>query len=106
MSRVLFAPRKYIQGAGVMSEIGDYAVSFGKTALLIADEMVVKTCGETIQDSLSKVNVACHHELFRGECTEGEINRILEIGRKKSIDMVIAAGGGKTIDTGKAVSMK
>ena len=35
MSRIFFAPSKYVQGAGAISSIGKYAETLGKKALLV-----------------------------------------------------------------------
>ena len=35
MSRIFFAPSKYVQGAGAINSIGKYAETLGKKALLV-----------------------------------------------------------------------
>jgi glycerol dehydrogenase len=104
MSRIFFAPSKYVQGAGAIASIGKYAETLGKKALLVGGETALSNCKETIQTCLHEKNIDCHHELFGGECADREINRLVNVCKDQGIDFVIAAGGGKVIDTGKSVS--
>ena len=50
----------------------------------------------------SEVNY--NYETFKGESSENEINRIVDEAKTKGIDVVIGLGGGKALDTGKAVA--
>lgn len=104
MSRILFAPGKYIQGAGAINSIGHYGVNMGTKAFLIGGPTALSLCGDLIVDSLKEKGVSCYQERFRGECSDSEINRLIESGRSENLDFVITVGGGKAIDTGKAVS--
>ena len=61
-------------------------------------------CASKVEASLADYKVECCREVFNGECSDKEIARLVELGNSNGIDLVIAAGGGKVIDTGKAVS--
>lgn len=104
MSRMLLSPGRYIQGAGAMNEIGAYAAKLGSKALLAGGKKALSFCGPTIQTSLEENKIGCYQEQFKGECCDNEINRLVEIAKTKGADLIIAAGGGKVIDTGKAVA--
>lgn len=43
-------------------------------------------------------------EEFNRECSKNEVNRLLEICNKNNCDAVIGVGGGKLLDTAKAVA--
>ena len=45
-------------------------------------------------------------ETFGGECSLEEIDRLMKIGKEAECNSVIAVGGGKAIDTGKAVAVR
>jgi len=104
MSRMLLAPGRYIQGAGAINEIGSHAARIGSKALLIGGKTALSVCGQAIQESLGKENIDCYQERFNGECSDNEINRLIGIAKSNKADLIIAAGGGKVIDTGKAVA--
>jgi len=104
MSRMLLAPGRYIQGVGAMNEIGSHAANLGSMALLTGGKRALSFCGQAIQASLQKNEIGCHQEAFMGECSDNEINRLVEVAKANGADHVICAGGGKVIDTGKAVA--
>lgn len=104
MSRMLIAPGRYIQGAGAINEIGEHAAKMGTKALVTGGKTALSTCGEKIKASLGAKGLGCVLEGFKGECCDKEINRLIDIGKSNGANIVIAAGGGKVIDTGKAVA--
>jgi len=104
MSRILCAPGRYIQGAGAIGEIGASTTGLGDCALLIGGATALSLCGGAIAYSLQKEAVACHQELFRGVSSQGEIDRLTGIAAEYGANVIIALGGGASIDAGKAVS--
>jgi glycerol dehydrogenase len=101
---MLIAPGRYVQGAGAIQEVGMHAAKMGTRALVTGGKTALSVCGRQIQDSLAGENLGCHQEPFKGECSDQEIQRLVGVARAQSVDLVIAAGGGKVIDTGKAVA--
>ncbi|WP_208560002.1 glycerol dehydrogenase [Marinilactibacillus kalidii] len=107
MTKYVFrSPSRYIQGAGVMKELAKEIESIGQYPLLMADEVVWDITKEVIEDSFDATNTNYHFEKFNGESSTNEIERISDSGKKQSVDLVIGVGGGKTLDTAKAVSDK
>lgn len=104
MSRVFIAPGKYVQGSGVIHEIGGHVAALGSKALVIGGKRALAATQEAIKDSLSRIGMSAVVEGFGGECSKTEIKRVTGIARKNSVDLIIAVGGGKVIDTGKAVA--
>ncbi|MGV8038497.1 iron-containing alcohol dehydrogenase, partial [Mycobacterium kansasii] len=45
-----------------------------------------------------------HKVIFRGEASPEEIDRITGIGREFGADVIIGLGGGKTLDSAKAIA--
>jgi glycerol dehydrogenase len=104
MSRMFLAPGRYVQGAGAMAEIGNHAAKLGTKALFTAGNKALIACGSMVEASLKHSNVGYHKEVFNGECSDKEINRLVSLAKERATDLIIAAGGGKVIDTGKALS--
>lgn len=98
------APSRYIQGPGTINEIGTYAAGLGTKALVVGGKTALTVAGENVKASLDKSGVAGHREAFNGQCSEKEISRLVDIGKSQNVDLVICVGGGKVIDTGKAVA--
>jgi glycerol dehydrogenase len=97
-------PSRYIQGPGAMKMLPGIVSSFGSNkGFLIVDPFVHDRILPTIDvmsDACSKFVI----EVFGGECTEAEIQRLVGTGKANSVGCVIGLGGGKTLDTAKAVS--
>ncbi|WP_368936156.1 glycerol dehydrogenase [Proteus penneri] len=106
MLKVIQSPAKYIQGPDALYHIGKYAKPFGDRALIIADKFVMDLVGSTVKDSMSQYEVNWHFELFNGECTHNEINRLSELVKEQASLVIVGVGGGKTLDTAKAVAYK
>ncbi|MDR1965546.1 MAG: glycerol dehydrogenase [Synergistaceae bacterium] len=100
MKKAILLPRKYIQGRGVISEIGTYAAMLGKKAVVMWGAKTKAAVGESAKKSLAAAGVECIDVHFNGECTKAEARRIADIA--KGADMVIGVGGGKALDTAKA----
>ena len=99
----LIAPRRYIQGRGVLASIGKHVAELGHQPLLIADENVWKLTGDKLSASFKEAGVDFKREVFGGVCSHREIDRITEVAKKAKADVVVGVGGGTTLDTAKAV---
>jgi len=99
----MIGPNKYVQGPGLIREAGAYVKLLGKKANLLGDKTVLSLVEETLRGGLEKQNISTVASTFRGECSNQEIDRITGICRDEKVDIVIGAGGGKTLDTAKAV---
>jgi glycerol dehydrogenase len=98
----LIAPRRYIQGRGVLASLGTHVAEIGKQPLVIADENVWKLAGDKLAASFADAGIEFKREVFGGVCSHREIDRITEVARKGSADIVVGVGGGTTLDTAKA----
>jgi glycerol dehydrogenase len=87
-----------------IAEIGTYAAMLGKKTVVLWGATIKKTVGEAVLASLKAAGVEYTDVHFNGECTKEEANRVAEIA-KNGHECVIGIGGGKVIDTAKAVAI-
>jgi glycerol dehydrogenase len=104
MKTVFIAPRKYVQGRGVMSEIGTYLAMLGKKPLLLWDDTVKQIVGNSILASVREAALVPIDVRFEGEATKEEAQRVAQIARDEEADIAVGVGGGKSIDIAKAVA--
>lgn len=102
--RIFGAPGRYIQGPGVVAEIGAVAKTVGTRACVIVDAGVHDILAGPIGDSLRSAGVAGRIRPFAGEITYAAIDALTEEARADSPALVIAVGGGKGLDVGKGVA--
>ena len=104
MARVFISPSKYVQGAGELDRLGEYTKVYGKKALVIISAGGKKRFGERVEASLAAAGVGCAFDEFNGECSQAEIDRLVEVLKGACSDVVLGVGGGKIFDTAKAVA--
>jgi glycerol dehydrogenase len=96
-------PGRYIQGAGALEDLGQALKLLGDHALVICDpfvwnELLDKHLQPPIEQALQAT-----FEKFGGESSDEEISRLIELGEDMQCDVIVGVGGGKTLDTAKAV---
>ncbi|OCG71696.1 glycerol dehydrogenase [Gilliamella sp. Occ3-1] len=97
-------PNRYIQGFKAIENcLGQELVRLGKKALLLESPSAHKNLSGAIDTSL-KGNIEFIVDIFNRECSDEEIARIIQIVKIEHIDIIVGIGGGKTIDTAKAVA--
>ncbi|OZG50261.1 glycerol dehydrogenase [Bombiscardovia coagulans] len=102
MRKVLCSPGSYIQQEGAIGQLAqEYSAIGSKGAHLIVDPTINKLYHDAIVSSFDKDNVPYELMEFGGECSMEEIDHHRQ--QLGSADVVIGIGGGKTLDTTKAV---
>jgi len=105
MSHFIYSsPGKYVQGSGVLDELGQHLVTLGTKALIIADDIVWQITGKRVKTSLEQAKIDFHYEHFNGQASSNEILRLAGVARAAGTNVVVGLGGGKTLDTAKAVA--
>lgn len=93
-------PGRYIQGSGALSCLGEEAARLGEQAFAIVDPYVYDNLLPEIEAAL-KGSVKSSVEAFGGEASDEEVEKLA--ARAKGSGVIIGIGGGKTLDTSKAV---
>lgn len=98
LKKALF-PGKYLQGVGALRELPSLVTMFGRQGMILASP----TARRTILPA-GGIDPAAHNllvEPFAGECCQEELTRLEGIIRREKVDVLVAMGGGKAIDTAK-----
>ena len=106
MKTVMIAPRKYIQGRGVLGEIGSYLQLLGQKPLILWDGCVRDIVSETVRGSLDASGLEMIDVQFQGEATAGERARVTQVARDTNADISVGIGGGKVLDVAKGVAVE
>lgn len=102
MVKALISPGKYVQGAGALKEAGRFIGPLGKNVLILTSKSAWRTAGSTLESGLAGFKVKVEH--FGGECCKPEIERVKKIAQEVGAEVIVGFGGGKTLDTAKAVA--
>lgn len=101
MNQTAIFPGRYVQGAGALGTLGEEVRRLGTSALLIAGGTAARDLvPQYLPEWRRQFQVVV--ERFGGESSDAEIDRLAAVARC-GCDVVIALGGGKVIDTAKAV---
>lgn len=105
--RVFIAPGRYVQGRGVLRSVGRYLTLLRpkRTALLMSARGL-RGDGVTLLASLREAGIEPVVRTFGGECSLEEIAAHVSALATESVDSLVAAGGGKCIDAGKAIAFR
>lgn len=104
MTRIFTSPAAYIQGPGALSGLAGRLGAYGARALVLSNASGIERVGGRLQRDFAAAGVALTLETFGGECTVGEVARLADVARAAEVDAVAGIGGGKVLDTAKALA--
>lgn len=104
MANILISPNKYVQGSGELENLARHAKTLGSRFFIMGSPSGLKRIEDTVRKSFSGTDAECFFEPFSRECSMNEVNRLREKYHANNCDAVIGIGGGKTLDTAKAVA--
>jgi len=104
MIKILIAPNRYIQGPRVLKETGNYIAYLGSKVFFITGQTALSTVQEQVAESLKGHAMEYRFEVFSGECTRASAAQLSKKARTFGADIVAGVGGGRVLDTAKAVS--
>ncbi|MEM9936550.1 MAG: iron-containing alcohol dehydrogenase, partial [Bacteroidota bacterium] len=95
-----------IFGEGSIARLVELAATFGKQALILTgrQSFILKSSWPTLQRELTAKGLLFSQEVIAEEPSPSLVDEIVSRNQAKSVEVVIAIGGGSVIDAGKAVS--
>lgn len=106
MLSVFSAPSRYVQGKDATEALGEEMRKLGLTgtALVVAGRAPAELLSEAWTRTLGDAGI--DHALYRfgGECSRPEVDSAKEAAVAASATVVVGAGGGKVLDTARAVA--
>lgn len=97
---VFAAPLRYMQGPGALDSIEDELKRLKASKPLILCDPGV---GDLLRPRLDAIDGG-EIVIFNGEASPGEVTRVSSEASDASADCVVGVGGGKTLDTAKAIA--
>lgn len=106
MLKIFCSPSRYVQGRDATAELGSQLAHVGLSgpAYIVASERISDLLGTTWRDSLGSAGIDYVVGGFGGECSADEIDRGTADAREAGAKVIIGAGGGKALDTARAVA--
>lgn len=106
MLSVFCSPSRYVQGRNATAELGDQLKHIGLSgrALIVASDPTAGRLESAWKQSLPAAGIDFQRYHFGGECSQAEIDAGTSAGRAFGATLVIGAGGGKALDTSRAIA--
>jgi glycerol dehydrogenase len=106
MLSLFCSPSRYTQGRGATAALGLEMTALGLEgpALMIAGKTVISRLADTWRSSLDQAGIQHAVHRFGGECSLREIEQAKNAARQSGARTIIGAGGGKVLDTARAVA--
>ena len=98
------SPSRYFQGAGLLQELHTYTANYGQKTLAIIDQFFYEKMTVELKAAFAKTGAEIETQVFNSEVTAERVQKAADQARAFDPDVVVAIGGGKTIDTAKAVA--
>lgn len=97
----------YSIGTGVYQEVAEICRSYGKRIFLLGGEKALQSGEALLRKAISKTELEIvASNIYGNDCTQGNIAKWAEYASALEVDMIFGMGGGKALDTAKAVANK
>lgn len=104
-ARKIILPSKYVQGPGVLNQLGTYVKQHGLRPYVVSGKTSFSKVKARVQASLLAAGVPLvGFDDSVTESTRAKIEAIASMAEELDADVIIACGGGKAVDTGKGVA--
>jgi glycerol dehydrogenase len=109
MHKIFYAPAKYLQGPGVFEKLGEVLARYASCFVVLdpaIEGMLRAKLAKAFDRNVFPGCPALTAAPAQGECCDEEIERLAAMAREAGADVIVAAGGGKTVDIGKAAAAR
>ncbi|RNM09225.1 iron-containing alcohol dehydrogenase family protein [Dickeya undicola] len=107
MTQQVFFPATVLRGAGVSQQLGGVCARLGRRVLVAGGHQALAAAQTLIIDQLRQAGVTLTAVEWSGEqCSVSQIERLCARVHETDSDLLLAVGGGKALDTGKAVAFQ
>ncbi|GLB46166.1 glycerol dehydrogenase [Philodulcilactobacillus myokoensis] len=106
MANVFGSPSSYVQGKNILFDSKSYIQKLGQRLVVLAGPNALKVVGNRYIKYLKDNGFDVQPVTFQGESSDREIKRVVKIGKDFKADVIVGLGGGKTLDTAKAIADK
>lgn len=100
--RTMISPARYVQGKGAIHRLGEFLKPLGSTPLIVADDLVWGFAAHDVEASLTAAGLTTTRVPFGGVPSAREVDRLTDLIKEHNADVIVAVGGGSTIDAVKA----
>ena len=104
MIRIMIAPSRYVQGPRILEETGRHISHLGSRVFFVGGPTALSIVGDQVAASLDANSMEHQFVAFSGECTRASAAQLSEKARRFGADVVAGVGGGRVLDTAKAVA--
>lgn len=104
MTKILKSPAKYVQGPGEFTNLQRHFADLGNRIFIIASSSGLKRIKPLLEKNFTGIDIHCKFSFLEGECSEPEVHRLLQLLKDDNCNVVAGVGGGKVLDTAKAVA--
>ena len=102
--RIFGSPRLYVQGPGALGRLSELVGRLGSRPALVTDGDVARLLGARLTAALGVAGEGLEPLILTGAVTTPAV---AELARAAAgADVVVAAGGGRALDAGKAVALR
>lgn len=105
-TRAFGSPSRYVQGRYELNLLKEYTDPYGDRVLILVDTFFYDTYKNTFEEMYKEGESKVLILEFKGEITVDKIDKIANDVKEFAPNVVVGMGGGKTMDTAKAVSDK